>query len=200
MNHVGTEAPLDRGNDAVCVILSLALQRLGWLLCCLCFITQDLVHYMGIRHTAILAGPVTSQPIQTSSTPRASPTFLDGVASIKIIASGYDKAYYRLLSTPEVTWLYVEMFNLESQARQFCEIAGSKLASITSAADTEQIEQLLNITLTPRAESNFNASKAKVIMWIDLKRASGDKAETRWVWGSLVRGTRNTIVVKGEGG
>jgi hypothetical protein len=118
------------------------------------------------------------------------------VADIKSIASAYDKAYYRLLSTPEATWLYVEMFNLESQARQFCDIAGGKLASVTSETDTAQIETLLNTTLAPRAESNYDASRAKVIMWIDLKRASGDKAETRWMWGSLVRGMRNTIVTE----
>lgn len=123
---------------------------------------------------------------QQANTPVAAPKFLEGVANIQSINPVYGKAYYRILSTPTASWMYVETFNLQSEARAFCNAAGGSLATITSAAETMQVEQLLNSTLEARAKSAYD-NKANVILWIDLTRSTGSAAKS-WAWESVPTG------------
>ncbi|WIA20068.1 hypothetical protein OEZ85_005929 [Tetradesmus obliquus] len=136
------------------------------------------------------AGTIAQPNQQAAASPKPSPApvFLEGVADMRAISDMYDRAFYRLLATPTATWMYVEKLLSQEHALRFCAIAGGKLASFSSAAETAQVEQLLNATLAPRAESNYDARSANVVIWIDLKRAAGEGNEARWSWQSLVRG------------
>jgi hypothetical protein len=101
--------------------------------------------YMGICHTAVLAGDDTShQQALLREHPQES---LDGPANIENIASAYDKAYYRLQYPPGYM-----------KCSMGASVVKLLLPAVTNAADIAQIDTLLDATLAAHAESNYNAS------------------------------------------
>lgn len=160
--------------------------------CCNGHVAVDMPPAGGRPTAGTIAQP--NQQAAASPKPSPAPVFLEGVADMRAISDMYDRAFYRLLATPTATWMYVEKLLSQEHALRFCAIAGGKLASFSSAAETAQVEQLLNATLAPRAESNYDARSANVVIWIDLKRAAGEGNEARWSWQSLVRGVWHAAV------